>query len=234
MGSVRMGAPESIVLLLRDTLNVNTFVESGTFKGRTAVWAAKNFDRVITIENTPYRYNKASQTYKDKSNIQFVLGDSITYLRDHIHELPRAIFWLDAHKYGEETAGENKQCPVMEELGIILSSGQNHSILIDDARLILSPAPSPNSLEYWPTIDLVIEKIRSSPIKYYIVVFEDVIIAVPPEAKQALMSYCRVQNTQSWARKMNRNPYRVFRWIIKGVAKFSQRYTATDKKEQYQ
>ncbi|MDR1514735.1 MAG: hypothetical protein LBS45_03495 [Synergistaceae bacterium] len=48
------------------------------------------------------------------------------------------LFWLDAHWSGGDTAGENIQCPLLEELKIILDSNSSHFILIDDARLILA------------------------------------------------------------------------------------------------
>jgi len=233
MGNIRMGVPENIVLLLKDTLHVNSFIETGTFKGHTAAWAARHFEKVITIENSRKFYMEASSFYKDKRNIQFIFGNSREYLRDHICEINSpAIFWLDAHWSGFGTYGENDQCPLLDELDNILAGGVNHSILIDDARLFLSPPPAPNKLEYWPDIDQIFEKFRTRSTKYYLVVFEDVLIAVPPEAKQAIMHYCQVQNTRSWTRKMNHRPRRMIARLKINLMNLIQEWaSSTGKKE---
>ena len=46
-----------------------------------------------------------------------------------------ALFWLDAHYSGGETAhSKNKATPIQDELNKILSSEYDNVILIDDAR----------------------------------------------------------------------------------------------------
>ena len=113
-----------------------------------------------------------------------------------IHE--PAVFWLDAHWCGMDSYGSDDQCPIIEELGIIRSTDVDHFILIDDARLFLSPPPLPNVIEQWPTIDLVSSTIQSGDGPYYVVVFEDVVIAVPNDARSLVAQFCQAVNTEAW------------------------------------
>ena len=108
------------------------------------------------------------------------------------------MFWLDAHWCGMDSYSSHDQCPIIEELGIIRSTGLDHCILIDDARLFLSSPPLPNVREQWPTIDLVCRAIQSEDESYYVVVFEDVVIAVPDNARSSLAEYCQAACTKAW------------------------------------
>ena len=42
--------PQNIALIEKDNYALNTFVESGTYAGETALWAAQHFENVHTIE----------------------------------------------------------------------------------------------------------------------------------------------------------------------------------------
>ena len=199
MGIVRMGPPEDLVLLLKRDLNVSTFVETGTFKGVTAAWAAKHFERVFTIENSKMYFDEAANNYKYLQNIEFLFGDSRAVLKNVVTKICEpAIFWLDAHWCSMDSCGAEDQCPIIEELNLIRSTGIKHCIFIDDARLFLSPPPFPNKREQWPTIDEICSNIQLISKSYYIVVFEDVIIAVPDDARSLVAEYCQVANTKAW------------------------------------
>lgn len=201
MGIVRMGPPEELVLLLKRDLNVPTFVETGTFKGGTAAWASNHFKRVITIENSKMYFDEARNSYKHLQNVEFLLGDSRAVLKNVVTQVREpAIFWLDAHWCSMDSYGSNDQCPIIDEINLIRSTGIKHYLFIDDARLFLSPPPLPNKTEQWPTIDQICSNIQFSCLKseaYYIVVFEDVIIAAP-DARSLLAEYCQAANTKAW------------------------------------
>ena len=49
MGIVRAGIPEELTLYLKGKYSINTFVETGTYLGHTAQWAAQHFE-THTIE----------------------------------------------------------------------------------------------------------------------------------------------------------------------------------------
>ena len=199
MGIKRMGPPKNIVLLLKEKFNINTFVEAGTFYGNTAVWASSCFFEVITIEYSKELYQNSVSNFGDIKNINFIYGDSRSHINQIITKLDQvAIFWLDSHWCGEDSYGENDQCPIIEEINIINHSIKDHFIFIDDARLFLAPPPDPCDMNQWPTIDQIIQTLQSGNKKYYIVIIEDVIIAVPLDAKKLLSKYCQNINTKKW------------------------------------
>jgi hypothetical protein len=99
---------------------------------------------------------------------------------------------------GEGTYGENKECPIIEEIEIINRSEYEQFIFIDDARLFLSPPPPPHEIEQWPDINLVLSTLSSAKTHRYIVIIEDVIIAVPVFAKSILAQTCQEINKRIW------------------------------------
>ena len=199
MGLIRMGVPKDIVLLLHDKYGLKDFIESGTYYGNTAVWAASHFDSVITIEYSKALYEQTVSRYGSICNVDFVFGDSRSVLRNIAPKLTKpAMFWLDSHWCGGQSYGEDDQCPLIEEIAEINKSASAHFIFIDDARLFTSPPPLPNRVEHWPPIDKIIQRLQSRKDKYYIVIVEDVIIAVPEYAKGPVASYCQEINTKAW------------------------------------
>jgi hypothetical protein len=194
-----MGPPEDLVLLLKREYNLNIFVETGTYLGSTTVWAAKHFEKVFTIEYSKSIYEDTTARYSDIANINFIYGDSRSVLPPLVPQLETpAVFWLDGHWCGQQSYGETDQCPLIEELHVILQSPLPHILLIDDARLFLAPPPLPNRIDDWPSIDVVLRTLHSSNKKYYIAICEDVIIAVPLEAKAVVANYCQKITTIAW------------------------------------
>ena len=199
MGIVRMGPPKEVVLLMKEIFNISTFIETGTYKGGTAIWASKHFKNVLTIENSKTLYDQVVDKNKNIKNINFLFGNSIENLKQISPKLDKtAIFWLDAHWCGGDSYGENNQCPIIQELATLIKSGTPHCILIDDARLFSSPPPLPNQIDQWPTIDQLLNIIQSGNERYYIVISEDVIIAVPIFARATLARYLQLLNTKWW------------------------------------
>ena len=83
-----------------------------------------------------------------------------------------ALFWLDGHYSGGETARGKKDTPILEELITIFGAKEEHIILIDDARLFGSAKdyPSLKELAFFcrnkkPNIDFVVldDCIRITP-----------------------------------------------------------------------
>ena len=56
MGIIRMGPPEKLIQDLATKFQINNFVETGTYFGRTAIWASKNFEKVLTREYSHEHY----------------------------------------------------------------------------------------------------------------------------------------------------------------------------------
>jgi len=199
MGLVHMGPPTELILQLKERYKLMDFIETGTYHGSTCVWAASCFDNVTTVEYCRELYDATIARHGNIQNINFIFGDSRSVLRTIVPNLTRpAVFWLDSHWSGGETYGENDQCPLIGEIHLIQKSKYAHFIFIDDARLFMSPPPRPHRIEQWPSIDEVIEALKSSSHKYYIVIVEDVLVAVPEYAKDLVASYCQEINTKAW------------------------------------
>jgi len=191
MGLCTFGVPQELALFLKERLALNTFVETGTFGGGTAAWAARHFPRVYSIEASEKYWREACTRHAGLDNVTFVHGHSPEQLAALRPQLDRPLFWLDAHWCGHDTAGEPSQCPLTDELAAIAAAALPQSaILIDDARLFLAPPPAPNRWEDWPDVAAVIEALDACG-DLAIVVHDDVIVAVPRTLKPDLVSFLR-------------------------------------------
>jgi hypothetical protein len=179
MGMVHPGVPQRLALWLRDEAAAKDFIETGTHLAGTALWAAEHFDRVISIEADRELYDAAKKRLASHTNVDLRLGRSQDVVATLVPELSQpALIWLDAHWSGGATAGEDQECPLLEEIAAVDAGIIQHLILIDDARFFLNPAPPPHKREHWPSVAAVIEQLRA---KYegYICVTDDVIIRLP-------------------------------------------------------
>jgi hypothetical protein len=199
MGLIRMGAPTDIIEKLAKDFQINNFVETGTYYGNTAIWASNHFDNVFTIEFSETMYRQVIEKLDKVANLHCILGDSRTELSKIIENTKKSsLFWLDAHWSGGDTYGNNDECPLLEEIDIINNSNNDSFIFIDDARYFTSPPQPPHKIEQWPSITDVIQKLQSGSTEKYIVIIEDVIIAVPLFAKCTLAKYCQEVNAKAW------------------------------------
>ena len=146
MGSVHFGVPEELILFLKRKFELEDFVETGTFQGGSAAWAARHFKRVFTIEANEPLWRAARARYAALANVQFILGNSPEELTKLLPNLGRSpLIWLDAHWCGPHTAGETAECPLLAELAVIAAAHiEPKVVLIDDARLFMAPPPRGN------------------------------------------------------------------------------------------
>lgn len=198
MGIVRTGIPNELAIKLRNEHNLQVFVETGTHYGATALWAVQHFNKVITIEFSKKIYDQVLKRHSQVKNIEFLFGHSKEQIQSVVPKLKEpALFWLDAHWSGGITYGEGDECPLLEELQIINNSEFDHFILIDDARLFVSPPARPHKVDEWPNISEVIKSLNSGKSRYTVIV-EDVIVSVPESAKSLVSQYCQDVNTKAW------------------------------------
>lgn len=192
MGCLRFGVPDELAQLIIDHFAPAIFVETGTYNGDTAKWAARLFARVVTIEGSPSFYQRTRLVLSSFDNVDFILADSKEALPELLSTLKgSAMFWLDSHWMGGDSFGPGAECPLIAELEAISRFPYEQFILIDDAHLFLAPPDVSYTLEHWPTIDLVIEKLKCADPKRYIVVWDDVIVAVPDQARNLVSSFCQ-------------------------------------------
>lgn len=195
MGAIRMGPPEELILGLRQRSGIDHFVETGTFRGDTAAWAAGHFGRVTTIEMSEAIHAAVRPRFASLAKVRAIAGDSRIALGEVVAGLSRpAIFWLDAHWSGLDTAGAGAECPVLEEIALIDASPQAHLLLVDDARLFCAPPPRPHRAEEWPDLRSVVEALAGGG-RRYVALFEDVFVAVPSGERPFLTAWLQDRAT---------------------------------------
>lgn len=124
------------VTTFQDKTNYKVLVETGTFMGDMILSQLNNFDKIYSIELSQKFWQNAKELFKNEPKVNLLLGDSGEKMHELIKELDQpAIFWLDGHYSGADTARGEKISPIYEELRAIFSSSLSHCLLIDDARL---------------------------------------------------------------------------------------------------
>lgn len=111
---------------IRRDYHIDTVIETGTFKGGTAVLFSLLFDRVHTIEISQEFYQQATENLTDYPNVHCHLGSSEIVLREILPTLKDKplIFYLDAH-------WEN-HWPLLEELEEISKTHKDNCIIVID------------------------------------------------------------------------------------------------------
>lgn len=198
-----MGIPKEFIIFLKSKLQIHYFIETGTYKAQSAIWASKVFQNIHTIENSEVIFNKNRVLIEKYPNVSFHFGNSKLILSQILKNTNGiALFWLDAHWSGSDTYGEKDECPVLEEIKLIIESSPNHIILIDDARLFLMPPPLPHQANQWPSIKEI--ALTLDKYNYYIVVYDDVIVAVPNTSKDLVCEYYQNISTLNLNQKPGR------------------------------
>jgi hypothetical protein len=178
VGKATFGIPEATALELRDHFGLNYFVETGSFKGGTAVWASQHFDYVWSIENYRDYHQYCLERHGHLENVQFVLGDSRKYLRAILFlQSEAALVWLDAHWLDKGKGRRADDCPLMDELKAIREASHRHIVMIDDAHFFEGDLPDGSDPAMWPSMD----DIEAALPGHRLSVVDDVIIALPKD-----------------------------------------------------
>ncbi|MCK7616155.1 hypothetical protein [Roseibium sediminicola] len=187
MGSLSEKKLSEVVRAIAKREGIKTFVETGTYKGVTSVWAAEHFSNVITLEIDPETIKTTRTELAHVDNIEFLEGCSRVVLPRILKDTKeeKLCFWLDAHK-GGGYFGSGNDCPLIGEIEAINASAVAAYIFIDDARGFLKPPPPPFDWRYWPDISTVLSALNQGPEPRYIIVVDDVIVCVPKSSREAL------------------------------------------------
>jgi hypothetical protein len=183
--------PRGLAHELKKTLALERAIETGTYRGEGTRRLAELFPRVVTIELSPQYHRAAIAALRHLSNVEFRLGRSADCLEALAHERLPTLYWLDAHWSAEDTAGENDECPLLEELHAIGAGDPRDCFLIDDARLFLASPPPPHNPADWPTLAEIFDTIRSFYPDHHVTVLADMVIAVPVAAKPIVDKFSR-------------------------------------------
>lgn len=105
---------------LIEKFDVDTIIETGTYKGWSTNVLAQTGKKIITIEVNEELYNHAKKFNSKYDNITFYLGSSQKVINDVISVgcQDKILFFLDAH-WGE-------YWPLLDELNVIHSKKMNH------------------------------------------------------------------------------------------------------------
>jgi len=120
--------------------DLETFVETGTYRGDMTVAAAKVFEKVYSIELHRPFYEKAVERFADNPSITILYGDSGEQMEELMSKINGpTLFWLDAHggKEALKDDGTEAAAPLIRELVAILGHPDidQHMIMIDDAHM---------------------------------------------------------------------------------------------------
>ncbi len=208
MGLYHMGPPPRLARLLKNELDIDAFVETGTYIGNTASWAAACFKDVITVEASPAYAEKARIRFAG-TNVRVIEGSSALVLPKALSACTgNAMFWLDAHWCGGKTAGTRSECPFFEEMKVINSRKANDVVLLDDARLFSAPPPIPHDPKQWPTLAETVGALEAGG-RRYVMIIDDIFVAVPASKKDFLVAQSRIELARRatrtlWAAKISR------------------------------
>jgi hypothetical protein len=200
MGLTRMGPPHALILALKPHAGWTEFIETGTFHGGTTQWASERFEHVTTIELSEAYHSAAKARFRDCPSVRVLQGSSAVVLSEVVPALAgSAIFWLDAHWSGLDTAGRDSECPLLEELKIINAAVVTHTVMVDDARFFCAPPPLPHNAKQWPSLMETVAALHDGG-RRHVVLYEDVLIALPTEIKEPLTVWLQ-QTTRASRRR---------------------------------
>lgn len=175
-----MGPPRDLTLAMARALGCDTFIETGTYKGKTTRWAAARFRSVHTVERSQPFYARYHGELEALGNVTTHFGDSRSALPAIIESVDGApaVYWLDSHWMGGVTAGRDDECPLMDELALLCDKPRN-IVIIDDARYFLSTPPDFHEARFWPTLFDIAGLYRDMFDQVYVQIFHDNIFIVP-------------------------------------------------------
>lgn len=150
------------------------------------------FPSVITIELSDRYFELARSDLAALTNVVAELGSSPAVLETL--EAEPTLYWLDAHWSGLDTAGEGNPCPVLDEIAAI-PAHPDDCLLIDDARLFAATREP----DRWPTLVQVIDALREARPGSHVTVLHDLILCVPPKAKDIVDDFGMDHAERVWA-----------------------------------
>lgn len=124
-----------------------TLIETGTFKGNTAMRASYLFQKVITIEVDQKLHKSASEYLARRENVECVLGDCALKLPEILGrpDVDDCVIFLDGHYSGGETGMADTEEPAIEEIESIAAfQPKVKGIVIDDFRMFTGIGDMPS------------------------------------------------------------------------------------------
>lgn len=194
MGAINFSIDEHLAALLAKRLNISVFIETGTFKGDSIAMMRPLFNELHTCELSAELHQAAEFRFKDDVAIHCHLGSS----PDLLSGLAKSntgnplLYWLDAHWCSaDHTAGEESQCPLLEELDAIAPLHPDSVVWIDDARYFMAPPPAPLVSKGWPTFQQVLDHLQPLSCGHHLIFANDTILFYPGRITDDIHEYLR-------------------------------------------
>lgn len=205
MGAVSFSLDSELVTLLQSELSLRIFCETGTFMGDSVEKLKSYFETVISIEISEELWEKATKRFDADTHVNILKGKSGDRLSEVKATLQNSgvLYWLDAHWCkGTDTPGDISECPLLEELKIIGALNSDSVILIDDARLFLSPPLRPHEISQWPQFHEIVLSLLSMSSNHKLMVVNDVIAFYPRKIEKLMQSFAQTYGVD-WLDIMN-------------------------------
>ena len=206
MGAVHFSLDKNLIFALKEVLPLDVFVETGTFKGDSIEIVKNIFSEIHSTELSEEYYLYCSNRFKGLSQIRIYNEDSPAFLKTLQKNISKksVLYWLDAHWcVADGTAGEKSQCPLLEEIKAIKSLNGESVILIDDARLFISPPPKPHEISQWPDINSILFELRKISDRHRIMFLNDTILVYPDSLTEVVRVY-GYKNSVDWLAVMHK------------------------------
>jgi len=193
MGAIYFSINVELAKLLSQNLGISHFIETGTFNGDTIESLKNDFKTLDTVELSPKLHAAASERFSNNPSISCHLGNSPLLLQEILNKYPDepVMAWLDAHWCaGANTAGEESQCPLLDEIKALTPLHDKSIIWIDDARYFMAPPPAPLVKKGWPTFQQVLDALSLSHYgTHELIIADDTILLVPRIAAEKTRDY---------------------------------------------
>ncbi|MGB8854114.1 MAG: hypothetical protein WCC69_11165 [Pirellulales bacterium] len=196
MGAIHFSIDPVLAALLAKRLELTVFIETGTFKGDSVAAVRPSFEELHTCELSPELHAAATQRFANDPAVHCHLGSSPDRLRAlaAIHARHPVMYWLDAHWCSAaQTAGEESQCPLLEELEAIAPLHPESIVWIDDARYFMAPPTAPLEARGWPTFQQVLDCLQSLSTQHHLVFANDTILFHPARIAGEVATYLHTQ-----------------------------------------
>jgi hypothetical protein len=180
LGIFFAGVPEWLLHALQASGRYDLAIETGTFRGDSALVLANAVGRCTTIELDTSLAEAATKRFGSDPRINVVQGSSRDVMPGVVSGITGpTFFWLDGHWSGGVTAGADDPCPLDGELDAIASSplASDCMVAIDDARLCGFPRSNEPDGDAYPSMLEVLSKLDAMGLYTYVV--DDVILGVP-------------------------------------------------------
>ncbi len=200
MGAIHFSVDAAFIGVLKAALPLDIFVETGTFSGDTTAAVQSMFSDIYTIELSGKYHEQVLDRFQGIPHIHPILGDSATVLKKLAPSLHgrSVLYFLDAHWcVAENTAGEASQCPLLQEIEAIGYLNANSLVIIDDARLFLSPPLAPHEISQWPGFHEVLSALQKLGSDHQVSVINDQIVYYP-EAIEPIVREYGYKNGVDW------------------------------------